>query len=500
MVWGWGTKKEDLLLKCSCNKTFKEVSHMTSISQNYNNLIKNLINKHILEATSNITINSYNDVFNYINVIQSFDSILTKAITLSIKAYLEELDYNYTISNERKRKYHIKDYRSRTILTIFGEITYSRHFFKSKLDGTSFCYVDRQLGLQKYQYFDPYIRSLVVSKSSENSISLACREINAMIGNRVSFTSKTSFLSRQSARNIILASTIAQASDSTLDTPEELYILADEKWVATQSKEDGTKHSKHSHNKKVMVKSIVVFDGYSGTKRRTLLHKKVFASDCDNIVTQSLDYIFHTYDTSKIKRVFVMGDGAKWIKALPQYYKFEATTQVYYCLDKFHFKQALHHLAMNSNYEKYLLNYILDNNKNTFNQLVSFIKENNQKREDTIINKYDYIMSNWNDIRRLYQYKMSCPMESQISHNIAALTSSRPKGYSYKMLRKIIKLRLAFINKQNIIKLFLTNFNSSEIKHITVEHLNFDIFDRYKTFIPTYQNKLFTPSIGQYFY
>ncbi len=103
--------------------------------------------KHILEATSNITINSYNDVFNYINVIQSFDSILTKAITLSIKAYLEELDYNYTISNERKCKYHIKDYRARTILTIFGEITYSRHFFKSKLDGSSFCYVDRQLSL-----------------------------------------------------------------------------------------------------------------------------------------------------------------------------------------------------------------------------------------------------------------------------------------------------------------------------------------------------------------
>ena len=35
-----------------------------------------------------------------------------------------------------------------------------------------------------------------------------------------------------------------------------------------------------------------------------------------------------------------MGDGAKWIKSLPQYYKFESTTQVYYCLDKFHFKQA----------------------------------------------------------------------------------------------------------------------------------------------------------------
>lgn len=473
---------------------------MTIVSQNYNNLIKNLIQKHILEAASNIAINSYDDVFNYINVIQSFDSILTKAITLSIKAYLEELDYNYTISNERKRKYHIKDYHSRTILTVFGEITYSRHFFKSKLDGSSFCYVDRQLGLQKYQYFDPYIRSLVVSKAAEGSISLACREINEFIGNRVSLISKPSFLSRQSARNIILNSPVAEASNTPLDTPEELYILADEKWVATQYKEDGSKHSKNSHNKKVMVKSIVVFDGYSGSKRRTLLHKKVFASDCENVVTESLDYIFTVYDTSKIKRVFVMGDGAKWIKSLPQYYKFESTTQVFYCLDKFHFKQSLHHLAMNSNYEKYLLGYILNDNKGAFNQLVDFIKSEHPKREYTIHKKYDYIISNWNDIRRLYQYKMSCPMESQISHNIAALTSSRPKGYSHKMLRTILKLRLAFINKQNIKHLCLTNFNSTEIKHIAIEHLNFDIFDRYKAFIPIYNDILFTPSIGQYFH
>lgn len=139
---------------------------------------------------------------------------------------------------------------------------------------------------------------------------------------------------------------------------------------------------------------------------------------------------------------------------------------------------------MNSNYEKHLLNYILTVNKKFFSQLVDFIKSEHSKRKATINKKYDYILSNCNDIRRLYQYKMSCPMKSQISHNIAALTSSRPKGYPYKMLRKIIQLRLTFVNKQNIKELFLTNFNFSEIKHITVEHLNFDIFNRYKTFTP----------------
>lgn len=468
---------------------------MTIVSQNYNNMINNLIINEISKATTNIKINSINNVFNYFNMIKSFDEIVNKSIIMAIKSYIEQLDFNYTNSIERKNKYHIKDYCSRTILTIFGEITFKRHFFKSKLNGKSFCYIDRQLGLKKYEYFDPYIRSLVVEKVAEDSISKVCREINELIGNRVSLNKKFSFLSRQSARNIILNSLTSEGNDKELDTPEELYIIADEKWISTQSKKDGSKHNKNDHDKKVMVKSIVVFDGYKVYgKRRYLSNKKVFASYDENITNQSLDYINCVYDVNKIKRIFVMGDGAKWIKILPQYYKFTHETKVYYCLDKFHFKQALHHLAMNSNYEKYLLDYILNNNKDAFDKLVTFIKNDNPKREDTINKKYDYIISNWKDIQNLYMYKMSCPMESQISHNIAALTSSRPKGYSYKMLKIILNLRLKYINKQNVRKLYLNNFNSNEIKNISIQYLNMDIFDKYKQFIPVYQNKLFTPN------
>ena len=472
---------------------------MNIVSQNYNNMITKLIINEIIKATANIKIGSIDNVFNYINMIKSFDNIVNKSIIISIKTYLEQLDITYTNSPERKRKYDIKDYRSRTILTIFGEITFKRHFFKSKLDGSCFCYVDRQLGLKKYQYFDPYIRSLVVEKAAQTSISATCREINELIGNRVYLNPKFKLLSRQSARNIILDSLLAEEDDAPLETPEEIYIMADEKWIATQRKIDGSKHNKNSHNKKVMVKSIVVFDGYSKNKRRKLLNKKVFASKDENIINQSLDYINNVYDVSKIKRVFIMGDGASWIRVLPGYYKFEANTQIYFGLDKFHFKQALHHLAMNLTYENYLLNYILNDNKKAFNQLVDFIKKDKPKREDTISKKYDYIMSHWKDIQRLYEHKMSCPMESQISHNIASLTSSRPKGYSHKMLNKILNLRLKYLNSQNVKKLYLINFNSNKIKNTTIEHLNFDVFDSYKQFIPSYQGKLFTPSIGSYY-
>lgn len=472
---------------------------MTIVSQNYNNMINNLIINEISKATANIKINSINNVFNYFNMIKSFDEVVNKSIILAIKSYLEELDYNYTNSIDRKNKYHIKDYCSRTILTIFGEITFKRHFFKSKLDGKSFCYLDRQLGLKKYEYFDPYIQALVIEKAAIDSISKACRDINELIGNRVSLDKKISFLSRQSARNIILNSILSEEFDKQLDTPEELYIIADEKWISTQLKEDGSKHKKNDHDKKIMVKSIVIFDGYKKQGiRKSLTNKKVFASYDENIITESLDYIYNVYDIEKIKKIFVMGDGAKWIKILPSYYKFTSNTEVYYCLDKFHFKQALHHLAMSSKYEKYLLKCILEDNKESFDTLVKFIKENNPKREDTINKKYNYIINNWKDIQRLYKYKMSCPMEAQISHNIASLTSSRPKGYSHRMLKIILNLRLKFINKHNIKKLYLYNFNSIEIKNISIEHLNMDIFDKFKQFIPVYQDKLFTTNSIRY--
>lgn len=235
---------------------------MTIVSQNYNNMINNLIINEISKATANIKINSINNVFNYFNMIKSFDEVVNKSIILAIKSYLEELDYNYTNSIDRKNKYHIKDYCSRTILTIFGEITFKRHFFKSKLDGKSFCYLDRQLGLKKYEYFDPYIQALVIEKAAIDSISKACRDINELIGNRVSLDKKISFLSRQSARNIILNSILSEEIDKQLHTPEELYIIADEKWISTQLKKDGSKHKKNDHDKKIMVKSIVIFDGY----------------------------------------------------------------------------------------------------------------------------------------------------------------------------------------------------------------------------------------------
>lgn len=94
--------------------------------------------------------------------------------------------------------------------------------------------------------------------------------------------------------------------------------------------------------------------------------------------------------------------------------------------------------------------------------------------------KSKYIINNWTKINNLYKNKLSCPMESQISHNIAALFTSRPKGYSVSMIEKLLKIRLLYKNNNKLKLLYLNNYNSKEIKVYNEEETNYSLFDNLK--------------------
>ncbi len=420
-----------------------------------------------------------NSVFNYVNLLSSIDNSLCEIAKSSLKTIIEALDNSYCNSIDRKAKYHVKAHFPRTMLTVFGEITFVRRFYSNKDNKGSFCFVDRFLGLNKNDYFDPYIKATIIEYSANNSIPKVCTMLNELIGNRISLNSKTKYLNRQTCRNIILSALISTPEKNELDTPDTLLIIADEKWVPTQNN-DG---------KKVMVKSIVVFDKISGIKRRFLCNKRIFASFENGLIDEVLDYIYYTYDTDKIKNIIVMGDGALWIKNLTSHFKFNKDTKIMYALDKFHYKQAIHHICQNTNMEKTLSSYVINNKKKDFIEFVDTLLETNQNRTATIENKKEYILSNWQYILNLYENKLSCPMESQISHNLACLLTSRPKAYSLEMLKIIINLRLLFKNKENIKMLYLNNFNKKEIVEINKDTLNLCSLKENNLYNPFYKFK-----------
>ena len=458
---------------------------MNIIPNNYENVLKEMI---FSQFSNNLkkeldSLNS-NNVFNYINLLSNLDESLCEIAKNSLVTIFETIDKSYCNSIERKRKYHIKAHLPRTILTVFGEITFTRTFYTDRNNNGSYCHLDRFLGLKKNDYFDPYIKAKVIEESAKNSIPNVCNIINDLIGEKISLEDKIKYLNRQTIRNIILSAKISRPERIELATPRTIYIIADEKWAPTQN----------NNSKKVMIKSIVVFDGINGKKRRFLNNKRIFANFENGFLDEVLDYLYYTYDLDKVENIVVMGDGANWIRSLTSHFQINKNTNVIFALDKFHFKQAIHHICIDPDFEDCLSTYVINNDKINFNIFVEELKVSFPNRTETIDRKTEYILNNWNYIQNLYKYDLSCPMESQISHNLAYLLTSRPKGYSLQMLSKIIKIRLLYKNKENLKLLYLNNLNKAEIIEYKKETLNFDIFDKFKQFIPTYKNKIYTPN------
>ena len=315
---------------------------MTSIINNYEKILKEMIFNQFSENFKQklIKSNNINNVFNYIDIISNLDQLLCEIALNSLKTIFSAIDKSYCNSTERKAKHHIKAHTSRTILTIFGEITFTRITYISKLDGSSFCYLDRYLGLEKYDYFDPYIKASVIEEAANTSIPIVCKKINDLIGNRVSLHIKEQYVTKQTVQNIILKSIISNAEIPEVETPDNLYIMLDEKWVHTQ-RNDG---------KDIMIKSMVTFENSINGK---LINKPIFAGKNNECVNKCFDFIYQYYDLDKIKNIYFLDDGAKWIKTIPTEFKSNNITNILFCLDKIHFKQALHHLCHQKELEKY---------------------------------------------------------------------------------------------------------------------------------------------------
>ena len=454
---------------------------MNIILHNYENLINNLIKKNLSKRIE-LALSHSNDfsINNYINLLSSLEQELNKFIKDAFIMFIKELDNNYKHSLERKRKYHVKSYSPRTILTVFGEITFFRTFYKSKLNSKCFCYVDRFLGLQKYDYFDPYIKAEVLVFVSDNNYSKTAKHINSLIGNRISLNNKTSFMSRQSVRNIILSSKWAKPKYQKLKDVNELYIIGDEKWIPTQN----------NGGKKVMQKSIVIFDDFIiEGKRKSLKHKMTFSGRNDDFIYEAIEYIEYAYNLSNIKTFYIMGDGAKWIDNLKNHFNINKNIEIITGLDHFHFKEYLWRIYPAKDVYQALLEMIISNDKNDFVRLTDEIIDSNIDRKEKIEQYRKYILSHWDSIINLYKYSLSCPMESQISHTFAAYFTSRPKGYNKEMINKLIELRLLYKNGFNIKELYLNNLNEEKIINLNENELDFSIFNKKDTYTVISESK-----------
>ena len=435
------------------------ISHFKEIVENnFNKFLKNYFtnNSNLWEKSGTID--------NYINFMIDLDSFNYSFMTNVIKDYLEYVDDVFFNTTYRKSFCQSKGFYERTILTLFGEVTYKRRYYYDKNYNDRFFFTDLFLGLPKRKYFDPFVCSEICNESASSSYSKSGRIVASKIGNRIN---NLLSITRASARNIVIQFNLETIQEYDNKRIERLFVMLDEKFVGSQ----------YNEGKDHMIKAAVVFEDTEleyKTKRKPdsmdryrLVNSHTCASIDNNLLNDTVEYIYNMYNPDYIKEIVFMGDCATWIKNFPNSYwfKFNEETKVKFAMDGFHFSQALENLTTEEYKDVYdeLYQLVIENNKKDFIRLSNEFLDINQHRKDVIESKIKYILNNWNE-RQLYQNNayMRCSMESHISHIFADIFTSRPKAYSEKGLRQLLKLRLLKVNKKDIRQIYLDSLKPKE--------------------------------------
>ena len=201
---------------------------------------------------------------------------------------------------------------------------------------------------------------------------------------------------------------------------------------------------------------IVVYENaVSNGKRVELKNKRHFGGLYKNKTHDLWDevslYIEENYDIECLKRVFIQGDGATWIKT-----GLEWVQKSIYVLDEFHMTKAINGIVgkitketkkEKINYKKRIYKTIKELDFKGFKDICYEILSEEMEyslrlRKEQLMN---YILNNEEGIRNLYTNKEllhGCSAEGHVSHIYSDRMSSRPMGWKTANVNNMSKLRL----------------------------------------------------------
>ena len=389
------------------------------ITHNFKNLLKNKIFFKISEISEEIVNSLIDNLFNfdnshidYFQFINRISEASRKIILATIAETFKTIDTVFCDAPSRSEKYYInKSNVSRTITTIVGDLTFKRTYYISKANPNfRFYFVDLIFGLHKYDHYDSIIKDIAITNVFQSSQAQAARDISKY-----------------------------------------------EKYIGAQDQEND-----------IMVKCFVTFESIKqvGKNRRALVNRYVFSTTGKNAWSKFMDHIAKRYDFSKIRHIYLLADGGNWIKNGLHELKLYAQNKPQFCLCEFHFKQAINHISSDKDERKKLLEIFNTKPFEEFKKRIDELIVINPNRKETITNKYNYIKNNKSAIKRMLNLDIGSSMESHISHLIASMFASRPKGFSTKRIDNYLKLNDYFFNNINIFDLYRNSFNNKDVEKV----------------------------------
>lgn len=449
------------------------------LENNIIGIIKNKIFNIFSNILTNFSKNKYID--NFLNLQKEINTLIRDLI---IK-FIETIDTNYKSSSIRKKEYYVnKSNVPRTIYTIYGDITFFRTLYKSKIDNKYYFFVDNVLGIESYNLYDPIVRGIAISDSINNNPNNASyhSSLDSLHILDTLSTNRLSVISRQSIYRWIRGFNTTSINYEVIDNKSVLYIMADEKWIHKQDKND------NKNKKWIMSKCFVVFTGIRRKeKRNKLLGRHVFITSSSSPYKELVDEICKIYDFEKVNTINLLSDAGSWILAGKDELKLYTHNNVVINTCEFHVKQKINRTTTDKDLREKLSKTIYeDEDKKEFIKIMDEIidSKDKQNRRDKITEYKNYIIKHWKGIISMKYSDIKSSMESHISHCVASKFGSRPKAYSDNYIQTYLKLQEAYVNDINILDYYLKSVYSENDFVYNEKEVNFSIFDKSTSNLP----------------
>ena len=389
------------------------------------------------------------DVSSLTGAIKEFTDVLGKELFSEIVTQIESLVFD---DAKRKNQYESVRFAEKSLITKNGKAKFERRYYKDNETGENVCLTDKILGLEKGERIDKKVKAEVIRKANDESYSKSGKLV---VPNMEISATTVMHNVRKNEWKVEIE-----------ERPQEEKIKS--KYVYIQVDED---HVKQRNKKGCTISKIITIYTKKMTLtkperipevkqiRKELVDKFTFSGlykDTQEMWEDVAYYIDCTYNKEELETVFIMGDGASYIKAGTEW-----IGKSVFVLDTFHLEEYINHL----NYDEYLKEKLQEaieqfdpiSTENILNEAISKINKRIQEdselgrttkslenRLKKVTDTKTYLMNQWQGIEAHDKYKdkiTGCCQEGQVHHTLSERLSTDAKVWSENGIDEMSQLR-----------------------------------------------------------
>ncbi len=248
------------------------------------------------------------DVSFLTGAIKDFTDILGRELFSEIVTQIEKLVFE---DSKRQSEYEAVRFAEKSLITKNGKTKFERRYYKDNKTGENICLTDKILGIDKGERIDKKVKAELIQKASEQSYSKSGK----LIVPEMEISATTVM---KNVRKNEWKMEIRERKEGEKIKAKQIFIQVDEDHVKQRGKKGSTisKIVTIYTRKRILTKP----DRIEKVKqvRKELVDKFTFSGlykDTEEMWEDVAYYIDCTYKKDEIETVFVMGDGASYIKA-----------------------------------------------------------------------------------------------------------------------------------------------------------------------------------------